>query len=67
MQALGRIVGETQCRPFMHAVTSALPYLGLEPSPKATLGLDRPIERLPLPGLRHSFVNQVVVAVKSGA
>jgi 2-polyprenyl-3-methyl-5-hydroxy-6-metoxy-1,4-benzoquinol methylase len=64
LETVGRIVGQVEYEPFMLAFTGALPYIGISMSPQASTTLDRWISRLPLPFVRHLFVNQVVVATK---
>lgn len=62
--ALGQVIGQTEYQPFMLAATGALPYLGIPMTAQASTKLDGWVARLPLPFVRHLFVNQVVVATK---
>jgi SAM-dependent methyltransferase len=64
LEALGRLIGETQYEPFMLAFTGALPYIGIPMTAQVSTKLDRWVARLPVPFVEHLFVNQVVVATK---
>jgi 2-polyprenyl-3-methyl-5-hydroxy-6-metoxy-1,4-benzoquinol methylase len=64
LEAVGRMIGQVEYEPFMLAFTGALPYIGIPMSAQTSTTLDRWVARLPVPFVRHLFVNQVVVATK---